>query len=326
MNSPIDIVVTWVDNTLPEWQQEYEYWKKIEIEQGTQKPNHCDAFSSTRYRSWNVFKYWFRGVTENCPWVNKVFLIVENKKHIPVWLDQNCPKLRVVEHKEFIPEGLLPLFNGPVIDLWYSRIPDLSENFILCDDDFYFMNPVPDNFFFDNDIPKSAIIKEPYKQNPDFSFLPKQRLFLTTWMRTRYNSAQCACKYSGVNGYMLSYSHLPEARKKSCEQKWLIDMYDELYEKSSISHFRHDENILGNVFLDMLKLTGVTQNNPDYMTNSKYLPLIPSKLLEIVEAIISNKYMLVCLNDTLTDYPELLNLLVIKIFEEKFPNKCYFER
>ena len=57
MNSPIDIVVTWVDNTLPEWQQEYSYWKKVEIERGTQKPNHGDAFSETRYRSWNVFKY-----------------------------------------------------------------------------------------------------------------------------------------------------------------------------------------------------------------------------------------------------------------------------
>nr|DAU15571.1 MAG TPA: Stealth protein CR4, conserved region 4 [Caudoviricetes sp.] len=36
--------------------------------------------------------------------------------------------------------------------------------------------------------------------------------------------------------------------------------------------------------------------------------------------------MLVCLNDTAAEHPELLNLLVIKMFEEKFPNKCYFER
>ena len=326
MNSPIDIVVTWVDNTLPEWQQEYLYWKKIEIERGTQKPNHGDAFSETRYRSWNVFKYWFRGVAENCPWVNKVFLIVENKKHVPDWLDQNCEKLRIVEHKEFIPEGLLPLFNGPVIDLWYSRIPDLSDNSIICDDDFYFMNPVPDNFFFDNDVPKGPIYTEPFKQNPDLTFTPKINFFLTTWMRTRYNSAECACRYSGVKGYMLTYSHLPEARKKSFEQKWMVDMYDELYEKSAVSHFRHDDNILGNVFLDLPKLLGLTQNNPDFMINSKYLPLVPSKSADIVNAILSKKYMLVCLNDTAAEHPELLNLLVIKVFEEKFPNKCYFER
>lgn len=103
-------------------------------------------------------------------------------------------------------------------------------------------------------------------------------------------------------------------------------MYDELYEKSAVSHFRHDDNILGNVFLDLPKLLGLTQNNPDFMANSKYLPLIASKSADIVNAILSKKYMLVCLNDTAVEHPELLNPLVIKVFEEKFPNKCYFER
>lgn len=323
MNSPVDIVVTWVDNTLPEWQQEYEYWKKVEVERGIQKPNHGDAFSSTRYRSWNVFKYWFRGVAENCPWVNKVFLIVENKKHVPDWLDQNCEKLRIVEHKQFIPEELLPLFNGPVIDLWYSRIPDLSENFIVCDDDYYFMNLIPDDFFFKNNVPQSSFLKTKYINLSNFL-----KPVLSTWMLTCANTDLYASYISNNKNYMLLYSHQPEPRKKSFEQGILNnkEYYNEIYKRSKISHFRHDENILGHLFIHLLKLENITQDSDNINKYSKYVGLKVKDSAEIVQAIHSKEYKLVCLNDVETNYPELLNLLVIRIFEEKFPNKCYFER
>ena len=88
MNDKIDIVVMYVDSHNEAWKKEYEEYRKMEVEKKIQTPNSMAAFSEARYRNWDIFKYWFRGVAKNCPWVNKVFLIVENKSHVPSYLNQ----------------------------------------------------------------------------------------------------------------------------------------------------------------------------------------------------------------------------------------------
>lgn len=40
--------------------------------------------------------------------------------------------------------------------MWYSNIPDLSENFIESDDDYYFLNSIPEDWFFENNIPMTS--------------------------------------------------------------------------------------------------------------------------------------------------------------------------
>lgn len=93
-------------------------------------------------RDWDNLQYWFRGVEQNCPWVNKIFFIIANEKHIPKWLNRSSPKLRIVFHDEFIPRGFLPTYNIRIIEAFEHRIKDLSEHFIYCDDDFFFLNPI----------------------------------------------------------------------------------------------------------------------------------------------------------------------------------------
>ncbi|MBO7078187.1 MAG: hypothetical protein J6W64_00060 [Bacilli bacterium] len=36
-------------------------------------------------------------------------------------------------------------------------MPDLSENFISCDDDYFFYNPLPEDTFFENNVPQTEI-------------------------------------------------------------------------------------------------------------------------------------------------------------------------
>ncbi|MBO7078188.1 MAG: hypothetical protein J6W64_00065 [Bacilli bacterium] len=36
---------------------------------------------------------------------------------MPKWLNRDHPKLRIVYHKDFIPNDLLPMFNGPAIEM-----------------------------------------------------------------------------------------------------------------------------------------------------------------------------------------------------------------
>ena len=87
---------------------------------------------------------------EKCvPWVRKVFLVVADETHIPKWLNTNNPKLRIVCHREFIPNELLPTFNSSLIEFFFYRIEDLSDIFITSNDDMYFLQPIPKNFFVD---------------------------------------------------------------------------------------------------------------------------------------------------------------------------------
>nr|WP_277750430.1 hypothetical protein [Latilactobacillus curvatus] len=40
------------------------------------------------YRDYGLFKYWFRSIEKNAPWVNKVYLVTED--HLPEWLNKDC--------------------------------------------------------------------------------------------------------------------------------------------------------------------------------------------------------------------------------------------
>ena len=61
----VDLVVTYVDNTDPVWIESISPWVK-------------NADSDERYRNWNMFKYWFRGVEKNMPFIRTVHLVVSN--------------------------------------------------------------------------------------------------------------------------------------------------------------------------------------------------------------------------------------------------------
>ena len=150
-DEPIDIVVPWVNPNDSVWRKEFEYWKKKE----TGNKDAC------RYRDWGFIKFVLRSIEENCPWCRYVFLVLSGPSQIPDWLNIENPKLKIIFHKDYIPEEFLPTFNSNVIELFYSNIKELSENFILINDDMFFCQKKNEDFFFKNNIP--VIFKKPQK-------------------------------------------------------------------------------------------------------------------------------------------------------------------
>jgi len=140
----VDLVVTYVDNTDPVWIESISPWVK-------------SSDSDERYRNWNMFKYWFRGVEKNMPFIRTVHLVVSNIEQVPKWLDQS--KIHVVLHKEIIPENLLPTFNSTTIEMFLYRIPGLAEHFIYSNDDMFPVNPLSIDDFFRNGTPIYKLIK-----------------------------------------------------------------------------------------------------------------------------------------------------------------------
>lgn len=146
----IDFVVTWVDGSDREWL--------------AQKRKYLDAASSAsssiaggeanadcRYRDCGLLKYWFRAVEKFAPWANRVFFVTCGQK--PDWLDESNPKLRLVNHEDYIPAEYLPTFHSDTIELNIHRVPDLSEHFVLFNDDMFLLRPSTPEQFFRNGLP-----------------------------------------------------------------------------------------------------------------------------------------------------------------------------
>lgn len=152
MKNKIDLVIPWVDGNDPVWRAERE-------RAGRNYPVNRKANSDVRYESWDNLQYIFRGIEKFMPWVNKVFFVTYG--HLPEFLNQNHPKLKIVTHSQYIPEKYLPTFNSNVIELNYHRIEDLGENFILFNDDCFPLHPIRPEYYFRNGIPCDEAVESP---------------------------------------------------------------------------------------------------------------------------------------------------------------------
>lgn len=312
----VDIVVTYLNQRDEKWQEDYNYWKNKEIEEGKASPNNRQAFGEERIREWDTLKYWFRGVEENCPWVNKVFLVVQNERHIPEWLKRDHPKLRIVYHDEFIPKELLPTFNAMTIGVYEPNIKDLSNHYLMCDDDFYFLNPIKENRFFVYGRPAHQKNRVPYRYYEGGYLTGTDRVFyqiLNNNLRFEEKFMRNKIKYG--------FYHLPEARSKNFEKKILDQYAEEILEHHNKSRFRHETNLCSNVWSDLARICGEAWYQDPYY-NCAYCDL--KSTVNFDDYI--NKD-IVCFNDTerLDDYDKTKEKL-IAFFEKKFPNKSSYEK
>ena len=129
----MDAVITYVDGLDPIWQAEYASAVGGEI-------------LAKRYRDWGTLRYLLRGIEKHIPSVENVYLLVSGISQVPAWIDKD--QVRVVLHKEIIPEVFLPTFNSTTIEMFMHRIPGLDEQFIYFNDDMFpVLDCSPEDFF-----------------------------------------------------------------------------------------------------------------------------------------------------------------------------------
>lgn len=151
-NFPIDLVVTYVDDRDPVWQKAIQQYNIEDM--------------PSRYRSWDIFKYWFRGVEKHMSFIRTIHLVVSNIEQVPEWLDQD--KVHVVLHKDIILQQLLPTFNSTTIEMYLHKITGLAEHFIYSNDDMMPMNLMQaEDFFTDEGLP---IYELSHKEKADCIF------------------------------------------------------------------------------------------------------------------------------------------------------------
>lgn len=189
----IDFVITWVDDNDPKWQAKRAQYAPS----NSFKADGREA----RFRDLGTLKFVLRSIERYAPWVNHVFLVTEG--HLPSWLNVNADKLIVIRHDEFIPAQYLPTFNSNTIELNLHRIKELSDTFVLFNDDVLLNKPTQPNDFFVAGLPRDFGIYNAIPPMGEFSnivmndmviinrFFNKRETFKKNWrkfVRLEYGS------------------------------------------------------------------------------------------------------------------------------------------
>ncbi|TWT14443.1 capsular biosynthesis protein [Streptococcus sp. sy010] len=321
----IDIVVLWVDDKDLEWRQLRDVYTNTVSSEITER----------LYRDYGTFQYWFRMIEKNAPWVNQIYLITHG--HLPPWLKQDHPKLKIINHRDYIPEMYLPTFNSNVIELNLHRIDSLSENFILFNDDTFVIKPIAPSDYFQGQLPKLSAVYNTIVPFESFSRV----IYNNVEVLNRHFKTKAALKKSwwkffniaygkdmlrnicllpwGLTGYV-NY-HLPSPLKKSTLTRlWELE-YDVLHETSQ-HHVRDNRTDINHWLLNYWQIE-TNQFMPAPTWFGQYMTVNEIHALE--RAFKNNKTAVVCVNDSQdTDEKNFQDLL--KLFEEYFPEKSSFEQ
>lgn len=328
--SNIDFVISWVNNKDKVWQKKREEFLSKDNVDNT----------ITRYRDWEVLKYWFRSIEVNASWVNNIYLIVSNVEQLPNWLNIDNPKLKVVFHKDYIDEKYLPTFNSCVIEAYLYKIKGLSENFVYFNDDMFINNIVNKKDFFYNDLPKDDFILTPIHPsyevsscityncmkviNKYFDFVKYRKNFkkLFNLKYRKYIIKNLTLSIFPFN-VGIRFHHLPTSFKKSTfSTVW--DLESDLLTKMSKNKFRSSEDVSQWLFQFWQIASGkfIVRD----INFGKYFD-IATDFDKIKSSIINGKYKVICLNDSseIDDFDKRKKELV-EIFEQRYPKKSTFER
>ena len=330
----IDFVIPWVDGSDPAWREE-----KCK-HMGIDEP---DA-GAERYRDMGILKYWFRAVEAYAPWVNQIHFITWG--HLPEWLNTECPKLHIVNHKDYIPEEFLPTFSSRPIEANIHRIPGLSEHFVYFNDDMFLNAPVQPSFFFrkgkpcdflrcapavfadTTDVYAHACVNAMTRVNKFHSYV---KLFLrhpTKIINPRYGLAANLdnfVKLGNIHHYIgLLDPHLPKAYcKKTFQEVW--NAMPEVMRRTSGNRFRTPFDVNQYVFRYWHLASG--QFSPvSQASRGRYLCI--SDPIDYIEATLNDpKVKTICANDASRDidFAQVMTQIVA-VYEKKLPNKSSFEK
>ncbi|MCI6731553.1 MAG: Stealth CR1 domain-containing protein [Lachnospiraceae bacterium] len=335
----IDFVLIWVDGNDPEWRKTKQYYLKKE---NTNKCQREDVQGDVRYRDWDNLKYWFRAVEKYAPWVHKVHFVTCGQT--PEWMNNECAKLNLVNHKEFIPEKYLPTFSSHPIELNLHRIEGLSEQFVYFNDDFFLTSPVvPEDFFvnglpcdFREEIPLEFYEKDVYNQicvnniiflNRHFSRRASRKKEPGKWYSLKSPQTSIKNLITGClrchHFFGMETHHVPQAYLKNSFQK-VWELEPEWMDETCSHRFRDERDLNQHAVKFWQLMSGNFE--PYNMKKFGKVFTVGGQTDGICSAIVKQRYKTICINDSkqidfITEQRKINNA-----FEKILSEKSSFEK
>lgn len=333
MTDKIDFIIYWVDGNDPEWQKSRNQYI------GKDK----EDLNPARYRDMGTLRYIFRGIERFAPWVNNVYFVTADQ--CPDWINRDNPKLKIINHSDYIPEKYLPTFSSHPIELNFHRIEGLSDKFVLVNDDCFFTAPVRPEDFFRNGRPVDIFTEFPlqYKQNAMFNrilfnnyncigrMFPDRNAYKKRLRKKILTPAYGAYFFYNLISYMLPYKGFwglmtPHFMRPYLKSDY-IEMWDrnhDLLDSTCSTRFRSENDI--SIYL--IRMWNLMNGNfePGNIYGMGHAFMMSSDDDRIYNAIKNSKYKMICINDECSDEVfEVCRKKVAEAFETLLPDRSSFE-
>ena len=335
INDKIDIVYLWVDGSDKNWQKTRNFWYDKIKNKTVESANNLNA---CLYRDNGELKYSLRSVAECADWVNHIYIITGfNQK--PKWLNTKNPKITIVPHEKIMPKDALPTFNSNSINLCIPNIRNLSEKFIIMNDDTFFNKPIKPSFFFDrygraivlynkhkdiqHDIKKWMNTVDRYTHTIILSALKIKEIFGKTYLSYRpshgidpyIKSSMIECRNHPLVKEQLNKQIFQKFRERNALQIWLFELYAKMTNKAVFKKargYKSGKHWLSNFIYNTIHFRGV-RKSPVFCFDAfashqsiKHAPIF-------------------CINDSKYTTDETIENN-IRYLQNRFPNKCEFEK
>lgn len=324
----IDIVLPWVDGGDPVWASKKLHYQNngdgdIDYSE-TQELN-----GNEKYRDSGTLKYVLRSIVKYAPWVNHIYLVTDHQ--VPDWLTTDSPLLTVVNHDEYIPKKWLPTFSSNPIILNSFRINNLSEHFILFNDDMILnANVKPTDFFKNDGLPVDIGVYSVIPSFEDFSHLILNNTIVVNkhfskWTGIKSNffgffnfkygknlmRTFLSLPWHGISGFYNPHLPIPYL-KSTFEKVWQEE--DQWLSETSAHKFRENTDLTDWVVRYWQIQSG--QFHPGSIKFGQYY--LQNQTAAIMEDLAHAKHKIVCINDTPMTKTDEIDDRVVRALESKF--------
>ena len=253
---------------------------------------------------------------KNAPWIRKIYIVTNGQ--IPKWLDlSKTDKIEIITHEQIMPRDSLPTFNSQAIESCICNIPNLSEHFLLANDDCYINKPVTQDFFFTKKgLPIVRLKKIKLSKYKLKNFMYNRSVqFSNDLINQRFNKNYAFIPHHNIDAYSKSmYINCIETFKKE-------------FDKMIYSQFRAEgvQRVIVALYMlvnDQCKLKCIKKTKFYKHEDSFYIEIEGKQMLD---KIVKSSPNLLCLNDScrvkendLEDYQSFLAYL--------YPERQMFEK
>ena len=308
----IDLVYLWVDGNNPEWLA-----KRAAFLDGKTDNS---LTNSRSYLNNDELKYSLRSVERYAPWIRNIFILSDNQK--PKWLDISNPKIKIIDQNDILPNKSLPCFNSNVLEHFLYKIPNLSEHFLLSNDDMFLNRTVlPDTFFAADGFPIIRLNRKPFRR---FRWFLREQILKKPhklYSKALFNAAQLVKNKFGVFYNGLPHHNIDSYLKSDCLRVSEQIFKDEI-DLMKMNHVRSSNDIQRVIYsyVALAEKRGHLQHVSS--KNSLHVHIQKERHYERLEKINPTFF---CMNDT--EYADDNDRMKLKEWlNNRFPKKSQFEK
>lgn len=264
----VDAVITWVNGNDKNWQKKINDYSESKINFSSK--NHLK-----RYNSIGEIDMAIKSIIKFAPFIKNIFLVTDDQSpesfdSLKALARDNGVNLELVDHKIIFRgfEEFLPSFNSCSIISMLFRIPDLSEHFIIFNDDTLLMREVSVNDFFINGEPiirgkwqplnENNTLRKSYHEFLTFLNIPVKKDKIS-FKKLQQNSAKLALMDKYVRRF-----HTPVCVRRSTLSNFFKE--NTLLRKNIQHRFRNDSQFLISSLSEHLE---IKNNTYHYRNNSQ---------------------------------------------------------